>query len=218
MNLEPREETANEEIANTLSHSIGAIFGFVGVIILIMSALALGAKAVVISCIYGLTFFLTYLSSTLYHSSTNKKHKKFYRLVDTCFIFLFIIGTNLPFLLLLIPPDIGIRTLILLLAAGGIGIICKILGYIYDLGERFNFVYVIVYVIMGWSTLVMAGVPLFEMLPAFGFNLLLAGGVAYTIGVVFYMMRDMPYNHAVWHVFCVGGSICHYFTILWYIL
>ena len=218
MNLEPREETENEEVANALTHGIAAVFGLVALVLLVMNTVGVSAVALSTTTLYALTFFFTYLSSTLFHACKNKRRKRFFRLIDTCFIFLFILGSNLPFALLVLPPDLAWQVVSLLSVSAVAGIIFKIITHIYHLGRRLNYIFVALYVVMGWSTIMLAGSSLFALLSAPAFNLLLAGGILYTVGVLVYMLRDIPYNHAIWHLLCFSGSVAHFLAIFWYLI
>ena len=201
--------TLGVEIANSITHGIGAILSVPGLIILVLFATWYGGMWEIISfSIYGTTLLLLYLASTLYHSFQRPRLKHILRIIDHSSIYLLIAGTYTPFLLVAIRGTLGWTMLVLVWGLAVLGIAFKALFI-----HRFQVLSTLAYVGMGWLC-VIAWNEMVTNLPPQSLTLLAAGGASYTIGVIFYAWHKMPYNHAVWHLFVLGGSACHYFAIL----
>lgn len=204
--------TRREEIANVITHAIGAILSIAALILLIVFAEQKGDKWYVVSyTIYGISLFILYLESTLYHSITNKKLKKLFRIFDHSSIYLLIAGTYTPFTLTVLRPTIGWLIFGIIWGLAIIGIVMKVFWI-----GRFNVLSTMIYIAMGWL-IVFAMKTLVTVLPTAGIVLLFAGGVIYTLGAVLYLFDKIPYNHAIWHLFVIGGSVCHFLCILIYL-
>ena len=206
--------TPGEEIANTVTHGLGALLSLAGLIamIVIASGRAQGKAAAVASCaVYGASLLLLYLFSTLYHAVTHRGAKRIFRILDHSAIYLLIAGTYTPFTLLALHGTWGwtLFGVIWTLAAAGIAVKCLHTG-------RWQILSTSLYVLMGWLGLV-ALRPLLAVLPWHAVLWLLAGGIFYTTGVAFFASRR-PYAHSVWHVFVLAGSICHFITVWAYLL
>ncbi|NCF71443.1 MAG: hemolysin III family protein [Chlamydiales bacterium] len=197
-----------EEISNALTHGIGAVFSLLGLIILVVKS-AWHADALHITCtlIYGLTLTLLYTISTLYHSFRKEKLKRAFRILDHCAIYLLIAGSYTPFTVLLIKGTIGTALLVIIWALALFGIIFKI--FFTGKLELFSN---LLYLSMGWLSLI-AIKPMMDNLSSTSLILLFAGGASYSLGVIFYLWERLPFNHAIWHLFVLGGSACHYFSI-----
>lgn len=206
-------QSVGEEIANAVSHGVGSLLAIAGTAVLIVyAALNSDALAVVSAALYGATLIILYTNSTLYHAITNKTAKKVFRIFDHCSIFMLILGTYIPVSLSLMRNWIG-WTLF------GINAGCMVLGVVFNSInlEKFAKPSVVLYVIMGWSVL-MTCVPVFKAILARGIGgivLLVLGGILYTAGIVFYK-SDRKYAHFIWHFFVLGGSILHYFFVMFY--
>ncbi|WP_318496384.1 PAQR family membrane homeostasis protein TrhA [Photobacterium leiognathi] len=202
-----------EEAANSISHGIGLVFGLFGLYLLLEKAFALNADtlSIVSYTVYAVSMILLYLASTLYHSVYSVKAKRALKTFDHCAIYLLIAGTYTPFLLIALrtPLAIGLMTVIWALAL--IGIIAKI-AFVY----RFKKLSLITYLTMGWLSLIVI-YQLAISLSTGGLVLLALGGVIYSLGVIFYVNKRIPYNHAIWHLFVLGGSICHFCAIYFYV-
>ncbi|KJF90037.1 PAQR family membrane homeostasis protein TrhA [Photobacterium leiognathi] len=202
-----------EEAANSISHGIGLLFGLFGLYLLLEKAFALNADtlSIVSYTVYAVSMILLYLASTLYHSVSSPKAKRALKTFDHCAIYLLIAGTYTPFLLIALrtPLAIGLMTVIWALAL--IGIIAKI-AFVY----RFKKLSLITYLTMGWLSLIVI-YQLAISLSTGGLVLLALGGVIYSLGVIFYVNKRIPYNHAIWHLFVLGGSICHFCAIYFYV-
>lgn len=202
-----------EEIASSITHGIGIVLSIAGLVLLVAWAAVYGGPlAVTTAGIFGTTLILVYTASTLYHAIPIPSAKRVLRVLDHVTIFLLIAGTYTPFTLLALPPIWGwsLFTLIWALALGGSAM--EILS-----PGRSRRLAVALYVMMGW-TAVVAIVPLTENLSAPGLTLLLAGGIAYTLGVPFYLLRRLRWHHSIWHTFVLAGSVLHYLAILLYVM
>jgi hemolysin III len=205
--------TPGEEIANSVTHGIGVVLSIAALSVLVTLAAIYGdAYRVVSFSVYGATMILMYLASTFYHSFTNRRIKAFFRLFDHSAIFLLIAGTYTPFTLVTLRGVWGWTLFGLIWGSALAGIIVTIF-----LMNRLKWVSILIYVIMGWLV-VIALKPLINGLPFRGLMWLLAGGIFYTGGIVFYVWDNLPYNHAIWHIFVLLGTISHFFCILFYVL
>lgn len=201
--------TLGEEIFNSVSHGVGALLAVAGTVILIVvSALNIGAWGVVSSAIYGGSLIILYTMSTLYHALTNEKAKYVMRIMDHVTIFLLIAGTYTPITLVPLRGALGWVLFGLIWGAAVLGIVFNSI----DL-ERFRKVSVVCYVIMGWA-IIFAIKPLINSMPKLSLIFLLIGGALYSLGVIFYAIKKIKYFHSIWHLFTIGGSVFHYFAIL----
>jgi hemolysin III len=217
--MSQRQDCLNEpgflstELANTLTHAVGLAVSVVGLIVLVaMSRHRGGAQAVAACTVYGATLVLLYLSSTLYHSSRNPRVRRVMRIVDHAAIYLLIAGTYTPFALITIG---GVSGWYIFGVAWGLAA----LGMLYEIFfcGRFAFISILLYLCMGWLVLVVIR-PVLAHLPLGGVLWLLAGGLAYTVGVVFFVWKSLPHHHAIWHLFVMGGSACHFFAVMFYVV
>lgn len=202
-----------EELVNGLTHGTGALLSAAGLGVLVVLACLHGTALHIVSCsIYGATLVLLYTASTLYHSVRSPRLKQAFRIVDRSCIYLLIAGTYTPFTLVTLQGRWGwtLFGLVWVLAAAGI---------VFQLffAQRFKVLSAVGYLLMGWLV-VFAVKPLLEALPDGGFSWLLAGGIVYTVGALFYLFKRLPYNHAIWHFFVLGGSACHYIAVLLYVV
>lgn len=201
-----------EEIANSITHGIGAALSIAALVLLVVFASQHKDTWRIVSfSIYGTSLFALYLASTLYHAFTNEKVKHFFRIMDHSCIFLLIAGTYTPPTLIAMRGTWGwtLFTVIWAIAVGGLIFESMNIG-------KYKIISVIIYMVMGWLALV-AIKPMLEMLPPGMFKWFLAGGLFYTAGIIFYAWKRIPYNHAIWHLFVLGGSITHFFGILFYL-
>ena len=171
------------------------------------SAINSDAFAVVSSAVYGASLIILYTMSTLYHSITNEKAKKFFRIMDHNTIFFLIAGTYTPYTLAVLRSPLGWVLFGVVWGAAAIGIVLNSI----DL-EKFSKISVVCYIAMGW-VIIIAVKPLMNSMPFISFALLVAGGIFYTIGVIFYAIKKVKYFHSVWHIFTVIGSTLHYFSV-----
>ncbi len=204
-------QTLGEEIANAVSHGVGSLLAIAAcVIVIVKSAFTSTAIGVVSACIYGASLILLYTFSSLYHSLTNIKAKAVFRIFDHCSIFFLILGTYTPVCLNMIKGGLG-WTLF------GINAFCTVVGIVFNSInlKKFAKPSVILYLAMGWSVIISIK-RVIEIIPFSGMVFLVIGGLLYTVGVIFYKAKKIKYMHFVWHLFVLGGSIMHYFFILFY--
>jgi hemolysin III len=203
-----RDLTSKEEIVNGITHGIGALLSVVALIVLIVVAGKSGDALQLVSfSIYGVTLILLYLSSTLYHSFSGPRIKNLFARFDHVSIFLLIAGTYTPILLTSIG---GVWGWSLFGVIWGLALVGAVIRSIYL--HRFRKLMVAVYLLMGWM-FVIAGKQVYLSLPSISLTFLILGGVAYSVGVIFYMWRRLPYSHGIWHLFVLSGSILHFFAI-----
>ena len=207
--------TLAEELINSISHGTGALAAAGGMAVLIVfSTLQGDVWKVVSSSIYGATMIILYTFSALYHSFTDGKVKSVFRIFDHCSIFLLIAGSYTPFTLVTLreaTPAIGWTLFGVVWGAAIIGIVLNIVSL-----EKFKVFSMICYIAMGWAV-VFAIKPLIANLAKGGIILLASGGLAYTVGIIFYAIRK-KYMHSIWHFFVLGGTILQYFAVLFYVV
>lgn len=202
-----------EEIANSVTHGVGVLLSIVGLVVLVNLAATYGdVWHIVSSSIFGTTLILLYLASTLYHSIPAPGAKKMLRLLDHIAIYLLIAGTYTPFLLVNLRGPWGWSLFALVWGIALTGIVLKVTPLGHKPGLSLT-----LYLALGWIILI-ALKPLLNYLEPAGISLLVAGGAAYTGGVIFYGWKHLPYNHAIWHLFVLAGSCFHFFAVLLYVL
>jgi len=202
-----------EEMMNAVTHGVGALFSLAGLIVLTASAYMYGTVWHLVSfAVYGSSLVLLYLASALYHSFRREKLKYIFKICDHSAIYLLIAGTYTPFSLILLHGFMGWIILGVVWTMAVIGVALKIFFV-----ARLKVVSTICYLIMGWLIVVVIK-PIAAVLPAEGLFWLVGGGVFYTVGSFFYLNRRIPYNHAVWHLFVMAGSIAHFIAVFYYVL
>ena len=202
-----------EEVAHSLTHGAGLLLGLAALVLMVVFAAQRGSAIHVIACsLYGTTLVLLYSASTLYHALPPGRGKRVFGTLDHAAIFLLIAGTYTPFTLVTLRGSWGwsLFGVIWGLAIAGVVLEAVTRG-------RARRLQLLLYLVMGWSV-VLAIRPLLQGLAPRGLVLLFAGGLAYTLGVVFFVWRSLPFHHAVWHVFVLGGSICHFFAVFLYVI
>lgn len=213
-NSERRRQVAHyfrvhgEEAVNSLTHGIGAALAVVALVVLVVLALTRGTAWHLVSyTVYGVCLVALFLASTLFHGARNPRKRTILRRVDHACIYLLIAGTYTPFALIAMRGPLGWSILGIVWGLAVLGILFKIFFI-----DRWVVASTLAYVAMGWLGIVAYRQMLGNIPPA-GLALLLAGGVVYTAGVVFYARSRIPYNHAVWHLFVLGGSACHFLAV-----
>lgn len=202
-----------EEIANSITHGIGILLSSGGLAVLtIFASLRGNGWHITASAIFGITLVLSYTASTLYHSIPVAPAKRILKVVDHAAIYLLIAGTYTPFTLISLRGPWGWSLFGTIWGLALLGIVLKItmLGRVAGIST-------LVYLAMGWIVVV-AIKPLLVAVEPGGMLLLLFGGLAYSVGVIFYIWRKLPYHHAVWHLFVLAGSLCHFFAVLFYVI
>ena len=205
--------TFGDELASSIVHGIGIVLSIAGLAALVALSARYGeVRDVVASAVFGATLVLLYTASTLYHAVPVPKAKPVLRTLDHIAIYLLIAGTYTPFTLIALPGRWGwsLFAAVWTLAA---------LGSVLEFGalKRFRKLSVLLYIGMGWIGMI-AFKPLMAHLQTGGMLLLVAGGLAYTLGVPFYLWRRLPYHHSVWHCFVLAGSVLHYLAVLFYVI
>lgn len=191
-----------EELWNAITHGLGLLISIPTCIILILVAVQTGSAIQIVSfSIFGASLVLLFLMSTLLHSMP-EKYKKFFSILDHSSIYVLIAGTYTPFLLIAIGSTLGIVLLSTVWAIAIFGVVFKCLFI-----HRFETFSLLLYIAMGWF-IIFAIKPLYEFLQFDGFTVLLAGGLLFTFGSIFYAWRKLPYNHAIWHLFVIAGCGC----------
>lgn len=206
-----RVQTLGEEIANAVSHGVGSLLAIAAcVIVIVRAAFHSTAIGIVSACIYGASLVILYTFSSLYHSLTNRKAKSVFRIFDHCSIFLLILGTYTPICLWMLKGALG-------WVLFGINAFCSVLGIVLNSInlKKFQKLSMVLYILMGWSV-IMSIKNVIAIIPFAGMMFLLIGGLLYTFGIIFYKMKRIKYMHFIWHLFVLGGSIVHYFFILFY--
>lgn len=205
--------TLGEEIANSVTHGVGVVLAIIGLAVMTAFAARNGnVWHVTASAIFGATLILCFTTSTLYHSIPLEKVKRVLRALDHSAIFLLIAGTYTPFMLLGVPGPWGWSILATVWTLAVTGIVLRLV-----LRGRLHGLVVATYLAMGWLV-VIATKPLIHTVGLGGLSLLAAGGLAYTVGVIFYKWRRLPYSHAIWHGFVLLGGGLHYFAVLFYLI
>ncbi len=196
-----------------LTHAMGALLAIAALVwLVICAALAHDPRRIVAVSVYGTSLVLMYFASTCYHLVRPPRIKRMLRILDHASIYLLIAGTYTPILLISIRGYWGWSMFGVIWGLAGTGVILKLF-----LVDRFQTASVALYVLMGWLVLIGAK-PLFAAIPGGGIFWLFAGGIAYTGGVIFYLWDRLPFNHAIWHLFVIAGSVCHFLAVLLYVL
>lgn len=205
--------TLAEEIANSISHGAGVVLGIVGLVLLLVQAVDNGATSMAIASysLYGGTIILLFLASTLYHAIPSPRAKPWLKRFDHCAIYLLIAGTYTPFLLVGLDSPLARGLMIVIWSMALAGVLFKL-----AFAHRFEVLSLVTYLVMGWLSLIVI-YQLVQVLAPGGVTLLAVGGAVYTLGVVFYVCKRIPYNHAIWHGFVLGGSLCHFLAIYLYV-
>ena len=211
---EQGEFSVVEEYLNSITHGIGAVLSLVGMVVLLVAA-SYAAHAdpwkIVSLSLYGTTLVLLYTASTLYHGIPHRRWKQRFQLLDHCAIYLLIAGSYTPFLLVSLRTPLAMGLMAVIWGNALVGIIMKI-AFVY----RFKRLSLVTYLAMGWLSLIVV-YQLAMNIEMGGLVLLALGGVIYSLGVIFYVAKRIPYNHAIWHLFVLAGCACHFFAIYLYV-
>jgi len=212
--LEPRKrQTYEEELANAITHGVGLVLSAVGwVALVVVAGFAGDGWDLAASAVFGGTLVFLYGASTAYHSARSPRLKRTMRIVDHVAIFLLIAGTYTPFTTLLMRDGWGWTLLAIVWGLALAGLLFKLFSK-----HRYHPAATSLYLLMGWMGILFVD-PVSAALPIGGLLLVGAGGLAYTAGVVFYGWHSLRYSHAIWHVFVMVGSLCHYFAVALYVL
>jgi hemolysin III len=207
-------ESLLEEIANAVTHGLGAVAAAIGLgVLIVLAAFRGGVNEMVALVVFGTSMVLLYLASTLYHSASHPRLKAFFHRCDHACIFLLIAGTYTPFSLLVLGGSTGLWLCVAIWSLAIAGALFKVFAH----PHRHRRLSVGMYLALGWVG-IFALQPIIASMETGGVVLLAAGGLAYTLGVPFYLWRNLPFNHAVWHLFVLAGSACHFAAIAGYAL
>ena len=205
--------TPREELANSLTHGLGVALSIAGLVLMVVFSARYGdAWQVVSTTVFGATLVLLYSSSTIYHSFRDEQLKHVLQKFDHAAIFLLIAGTYTPFALITLRGPWGWSIFGVVWGLAVVGITLK-----FWFAGRFRLASTLIYIGMGWLVMV-AIKPLVALLPPGGLRLLIAGGLCYTGGAAFYLWKRLPYHHAIWHLFVLAGSACHWAAVFLYLI
>lgn len=205
----PTKQSLGEEIANSITHGTGVGLSIAALVILVVFAARKGDTWKIASfSVYGATLIILYLASTLYHAITHPGLKRFFRVLDHCSIFLLIAGTYTPVTIGVMRGVWGWTLFGVIWALAIVGINLKIFAL-----DRRKKLSLLIYLLMGWM-IVIAVKPLLSYLEPASLIWLFVGGACYTLGIIFFVLKKLPFAHSVWHLFVLGGSICHFFAML----
>lgn len=202
-----------EEIFSSVTHGVGTLMGIAELVLMVVfAARAHNVYGVVSGAIYGATMIILYTMSTLYHAIQVPRAKKVFRIMDHCSIYLLIAGTYTPIMLCTVRREGGWVMFGIVWFVTVLGIVLNSINL-----EKFRRVSLISYIVLGWAVVAMWG-AMRANLPMAGIWLLIAGGLVYMAGVVFYCLKKVAYMHSIWHLFVLGGSLLHFFCILLYVM
>lgn len=204
-----RAYTLGEEIFNSITHGVGGLLSIAGtVLIVVFAAINRGAMEVVSGAIFGASLIILYTMSTLYHAITPPTAKKVFQILDHNTIFLLIAGTYTPYTLCCIQPLwLGWTIFGIVWGAAALGIVLSSISL-----EKFRRISTLCYIVMGWG-IIFAIKPLKDGMPKVSLIMLIVGGVLYSLGCIFYVNKKIKYFHSIWHIFVVGGSVMHWFSV-----
>lgn len=205
-------DTHREELASVVTHAVGMVFSVGALVTMLFLAAGDGVKGICAAA-FGISLVVLYSSSTLYHFSTTQRWKARFQTLDHICIYLLIAGSYTPFTLITLRGGWGWSIFAAVWAMAIVGIFMKTFWK----GRKNHWFSTLLYLLMGW-VIVIAIVPLRKELPAAGMGWLVAGGLAYSLGVFFFVWNRLPYNHAIWHLFVLAGSICHVLAVSLYVL
>jgi len=211
-NHEKRTESASEHIANAITHGVGFGLSVACLILLVVFASLRNGVWEIVSCsVYGFTLVILYLASTLYHSIYKPRVRHILQIIDRAAIYLLIAGTYTPYLLVPLRGALGWSLFGVIWGLAIVGIVFQAVFI-----NRFKLFSVLTYLFMGWMVVVTI-IPLLRVLPVMAIIWMAIGGLCYTLGVVFYAWKQLKFAHAIWHLFVLAGSICHFFGILFFV-
>ncbi len=208
-----RQYTLGEEIANSISHGVGALLAIAAIPILVVKAVSHGGGILLFAAlVYTLTMLLEYTMSTLYHALAVDKAKRVFKVLDHSCIYLFIAGSYTPFCLISLADSNGIVLCAFVWVLAVIGVACEAFWVF-----RPRWISAVLYLALGWS--IVGFLPaLIQAIPAAGLWLLVAGGLCYSVGCVFYVLKKIPYMHSIFHLWVVAGSVLQFLAIALYVM
>ncbi|MDO7172756.1 PAQR family membrane homeostasis protein TrhA [Mariniflexile sp. AS56] len=206
------KQTPLQERLNAISHAIGAIFGVLGLASLIVFNSDKTDWSLFSVIVYGLSIIILFTASTLYHSVKDEVKKHYFRIIDHISIYVLIAGTYTPVLLITLPNSLGWTLFYVVWGIAVFGVILKLF-----FTGKFELFSTLLYLVMGWL-IVFDFANLSKLMDSNGLLLLFAGGLAYTVGIIFYAIKKIPYNHVIWHLFVLAGAVFHFFMIFFYVI
>jgi len=207
-----RIQSRREEHFNAATHALGALLGVAGFILLIIFDSKKTDWSLFSVIVYGLSIIILFTASTIYHSVKSEKRKHYFRIVDHISIYLLIAGTYTPVLLITLAESNGWTLFWVVWGVALFGVILKIF-----FTGRFEIFSTLLYLVMGWLIVFDFG-TLLELMPTNGIIFLIIAGLAYTVGIIFYAIQRIPYNHVIWHLFVLAGAIFHYFMVFFFVI
>ena len=217
-----KQYTLGEEISNSITHGIGSLLSIAALVIMVVvAAIHHNTIGVVTSAIFGASLIILYTMSTLYHAISNEKAKKVLKVFDHCTIYLLIAGSYTPFTLVALRSVDPTKAWVIFSIVWAIAVFGIVLYAFFK--NKFKVLNIVSYIVMGWVVVIAIPeiIQFFKMNDAMaGFYLLLAGGLSYTLGVIFYALqtKNLRYFHTIWHLFVLGGSICHFLSVTLFVL
>lgn len=206
-----KTQTVGEEIANSISHGVGAGLSVVAlVLVVVKAAMYSNATGIVSASIYGGSLMLLYTLSCLYHALAKTRASKVFQVLDHCCIYILILGTYAPYSLCTIGGALGWTIFSINLACTVFGIVFTSISL-----EKFHKISLVLYVVMGW--LIVVSIKPILAMDLWAIILLVSGGIFYTVGIVFYKIKKLKFFHFVWHIFVLLGSIAQFFSIYFYV-
>ncbi len=207
-----RTQSPLEERLNALSHGIGALLGLAALVLLVVFESKKTAWSLESVVIYGISIIVLFTASTCYHLVNNEKRKHYFRIIDHISIYLLIAGTYTPVLLITLENSLGWPLFYTVWGIALFGIVLKVF-----FTGKFEIFSTLLYLAMGWL-IVFDFTNLYHLMSSNGILLLFAGGLAYTVGIVFYSIEKIPFNHVIWHLFVLAGAICHFLMIFFHVI
>ncbi|MCH7523728.1 MAG: hemolysin III family protein [Bacteroidetes bacterium] len=207
-----RIQTKFEEQLNAISHAFGALLGIAAIVLLIVFDTHKTEWSLFSVIVYGVSIIVLFTASTLYHAVKREKLKHYFRIIDHIGIYLLIAGTYTPVLLITLEDSLGWTLFWVVWGIAGFGVVSKLF-----FTGRFGVFSTLLYLLMGWL-IVFDFSTLSSLVHPNAILLLIAGGLAYTVGIIFYAIEKIPYNHVIWHLFVLTGAICHFFMVLLYVV
>ncbi|MEZ4856203.1 MAG: hemolysin III family protein [Gelidibacter sp.] len=207
-----RTQTTFEEQLNTYTHAIGALMGIIGLVLLIVFSEQKAGWNLFSIIVYGLSVIILFTASAIYHAVKSEKRKHYFRIIDHISIYLLIAGTYTPVALITLSDSLGWTLFFTVWSIAGFGLVLKLF-----FTGKFELFSTLLYLVMGWL-IVFDFSNLSNLIGTNGILLLFAGGLFYTVGIVFYAVHKIPYNHVIWHLFVLAGALCHFLMIFFYVI
>lgn len=201
-----------EEKLNAITHAIGALFGIAALVLLIVFDSHKTNWSLFSVIVYGISIIILFTASALYHSFKDEKKKYYFRIVDHISIYFLIAGTYTPVALITLHDSLGWTLFWIVWGIAAFGIVLKLF-----FTGRFEIFSTLLYLVMGWL-IVLDFTNFSNSINSNGVLLLFAGGLSYTVGIIFYAIHKIPYNHVIWHLFVLSGAICHFFMIFFFVI